>query len=293
MVAMKRRRYSLHLSYVGTNYRGWQRQPDVMTVQEVVEEALGSIFKKEMIIYGCGRTDAGVHASQYFAHFEIDQKWSFDLLFILNKVLPNDISIHDIIPCEGTGDHARHDATARSYQYFFHTKKIAHLSECSSLYLNMKRNAVNGTGTSTQLDYKSMNEAVRLIPGYTDFISFCNSPSAHPSTDCDIKSVSFSRNQDATQFCFEITANRFLRGMIRNIVAWILLVGSGDRTIGDFERALKHELGGGQNQSQKPKAASPQGLYLSQVVYSFMDVKPDFDPKSVMLVAHGDTWIEE
>jgi len=303
-----KRRYSLHLSYVGTNYRGWQRQPDVMTVQEVVENALGSIFKKEITIYGCGRTDAGVHASQYFAHFEVEQKWSFDLLFILNKVLPNDISIHDIIPCKGTGDHARYNATSRTYQYFFHTKKIAHLSACSSLHsMNMGRRNENGTGTGTssRLDYKSMNEAVRLIPAYTDFISFCNSPSAHPSTDCDIKSVSFSRNQDATQFCFEITANRFLRGMIRNIVAWILLVGSGDRTVGDFERALslKHELelggegGSGQNHnhshSQKPKAAPPQGLYLSQVVYPFMDVTPDFDPKSVMLVAQGDTWIEE
>lgn len=259
MVANKKR-YSLHLSYVGTNYRGWQRQPDVMTVQEVVEKALGSIFKKEMTIYGCGRTDAGVHASQYFAHFEVDQKWSFDLLFILNKVLPNDISIHDIIPCKGTGDHARHNATARSYQYFFHTKKIAHLSECSSLYLNsMKRNGNgNGTCSTPQLDYKSMNEAVRLIPAYTDFISFCNSPSAHPSTDCDIKSVSLSRNQDATQFCFEITANRFLRGMIRNIVAWILLVGSGDRTVGDFERALRHELGGGRINPRNQKLLLPK-----------------------------------
>ena len=132
----------------------------------------------------------------------------------------------------------------------------------------MGRNA----GISTQLD---CNEGVCLISAYTGFISFCNSPSAYPSTYCDIKqSVSFSRNQDATQFCFEITANCFLvHGVISwNIVAWIHLIGSSNQTVGDFERALlKHdEVGGG------------------QVVYPFMDVQPDFDPKSVMLVAQGD-----
>lgn len=275
-----KKRYSLHLSYIGTAYRGWQRQPDVMTVQECIETALSKILKRPHIINGCGRTDAGVHASQYFAHFDTEQEWDLDLLFILNKILPEDISIHDIIPCTGIGDHTRYHAIRRSYKYFIHTQKIAHLSQSSTLVQTRGRNG-------TLLDFKTMQMAAAMIPDYKDFIAFCKSPSAHKSTDCKIQSVSLSRNKTGTQFCFEIAANRFLRGMVRSIVARIILVGSGDLSLESFERALKNELGG-----ELPTAAPPQGLYLSQVVYPFMDVKPVLDLKAVMLVTPGDAWIE-
>jgi tRNA pseudouridine38-40 synthase len=256
------KRYFLHLSYVGTRYRGWQRQPEVASVQEVIEDALSKIFKEEITIYGCGRTDAGVHASQYFAQFQTEQTWNFDLLFRLNKVLPDDISIHDIIPVS-MKKHARFLATERSYQYFIHTKKVAHLSTISTLYDQLP------------LDFNKMQAAANLIPSYTDFLAFCKTPDAHPSTLCEIKSVSFTKNKDATQFCFEITANRFLRGMIRNLMAKIISVGNGEISPADFEALLKNEA----PEEQLPIAAAPQGLYLSRVVYGFLDVDPAFDRK--------------
>ncbi len=268
------KRYFLHLSYVGTNYRGWQRQPEVKSVQETIETALSKIFKEELTIYGCGRTDAGVHASQYFAQFQTKQEWDFDLVFRMNKVLPDDISIHEIIPCKLT-DHARYHATERSYQYFIHTKKMAHLSMRSTLH------------QETELDFDKMKAAADLIPQYSDFLAFCKTPDAHPSTICKLSNANLLRNSDNTQFCLEITADRFLRGMIRNLMARILLGGSGEIPLEEFEKALKNEL----EEDQLPISAPPQGLYLSRVVYPFMDVQPVFDPKSVMLVQEKDSWI--
>jgi tRNA pseudouridine38-40 synthase len=267
------KRFFLHLSYDGTRYRGWQRQVGVLSIQEVIETAISKIFKEEITVYGCGRTDALVHASQYFAHFETQQTLDFDLLFRLNKVLPDDISIHDIIPVSAT-DHARFHATERSYQYFFHTKKMAHLSNRSTLY------------TAEKLDYTRMKSAIDLLPNYTDFMAFCKTPDAHPSTLCQIKSVAFSQNADGTQFCFEITANRFLRGMIRNIMARVIMVGNGEMSLEEFEKVLKNE----HSDDQLPIAAPPQGLYLSRIVYPFLETEPVFDPKSAILMKKGDTW---
>ncbi len=256
------KRFFLHLSYDGTRYRGWQRQTGVLSVQEIIESAISKIFKEEITVYGCGRTDALVHASQYFAQFETQQTWDFDLLFRLNKVLPDDISIHDIIPV-GETDHARFHATERRYQYFLHTKKMAHLATRSALYMQ------------EPLDFDRMKAAVELLPNYSDFIGFCKTPDAHPSTLCAIKKVSFSSNSDQTQFCFEITANRFLRGMIRNIMARVILVGNGELSLEDFEKVLKNE----HSDDQLPIAAPPQGLYLSKIVYPFLRLEPVFDAR--------------
>lgn len=270
------KRYFLHLSYVGTRYRGWQRQPEVASIQEVIEKTLSKIFKTEMTIYGCGRTDAGVHASQYFAQFQTEKDWDFDLIFRMNKVLPDDISIHEVIPCKRT-DHARYHAVERSYQYFIHTKKIAQLSMRSTLH------------QETELDFTKMKAAVDLISQYSDFKAFCKTPDAHPSTICKLSNAEIFTNQDQTQFCFEITANRFLRGMIRNLMARIILIGSGEINISEFEDALKNEL----DEDQLPISAPPQGLYLSKIVYPFMEIEPVFDPKSMMLVKRNDSWSEQ
>lgn len=255
-------RFFLHLSYVGTRYRGWQRQAGVITIQEILETSLSKILKEEITVYGCGRTDALVHASQYFAHFETRQTWDFDLLFRLNKVLPDDISIHHILPV-GETQHARFHATERSYHYFLHTQKMAHLATSSALYDQLP------------LDFNKMKSAVERLPHYTDFRSFCKSPDAHPSTICQLKSVAFSQNADGTQFCFEITANRFLRGMIRNIMARVILVGNGEMTLEEFENVLKNE----HSDDQLPIAAPPQGLYLSRIVYPFLRLEPVFDAR--------------
>ncbi|MGJ8660737.1 MAG: tRNA pseudouridine(38-40) synthase TruA [Bacteroidota bacterium] len=269
------KRFFLHLSYDGTKYRGWQSQTGVTSVQEIVERELSKVLKKETSIMGCGRTDARVHASQYFAHFKSDFDDEFDLIFRLNKNLPDDISIHELIPVTGK-NHARYHANSRTYNYFLHTKKVAHLATHSTLYQKEK------------LDFPLMKEAVHLIPKYNDFAAFCKTPAVVDSTECSIQKVGFYTNKDQTQFCFEISANRFLRGMIRNLMARIIQVGNGEISIGEFEEYLSLK-----RNEQLPIAAHPQGLYLSKIVYPFLDIEPVVDPKSVILTKKDDCWMDQ
>src|SRR6187549_1956414 len=127
-------RYFFHIGYNGFQYRGWQRQPNIPNIQEVLENAISKILKVETTIMGCGRTDSQVHASQFFFHLDVMEPWDFDLLFRLNKVLPSDIAIFEIIPM-ADNQHARFDANLRTYDYFIHTYKDPFLSQLSSLYL--------------------------------------------------------------------------------------------------------------------------------------------------------------
>jgi len=268
------KRFFLHLSYDGTKYRGWQTQAGVASVQEVLERELSKVLKTPTSLFGCGRTDARVHASQYFAHFKSSFEGEFDLIFRLNKNLPDDISVHEIIPVT-IKNHARYHAIERTYNYFLHTKKIAHLSNLSTLY------------QKEILDFNKMKEAVGLIPNYTDFAAFCKTPAVHESTVCLVKSVKFSSNQNSTQFCFEITANRFIRGMIRNLMARIIQVGNGEITISEFKDYLSLK-----RVAQLPIAAHPQGLYLTKIVYPFLDARPFYEPKGTMLATTSGIWSE-
>ena len=125
--------YFLHIAYDGSQYRGWQYQPDVTSVQEVIEEKMKKIFKKNITVFGCGRTDAEVHASQYILHIELSEPLDFDLKFRLNKNLPDDISVYDVLPMQDD-QHARYDAISRSYDYYIHLYKDPLLSKYSSYY---------------------------------------------------------------------------------------------------------------------------------------------------------------
>ena len=126
-------RYFFHCAYKGGSYHGWQRQPDVLGVQQVLEETLSKVLKRRIICLGCGRTDAGVHASQYFFHIDVTESLPADLVFILNKMLPDDISIFDIIAVPST-HHAQFGATARTYDYLIHQTKDPFLQEISAQY---------------------------------------------------------------------------------------------------------------------------------------------------------------
>ena len=154
-------RYFFHIAYHGTRYSGWQKHPRALSVQEVLETAMGKILKQPVAIVGCGRTDAHVHASQYFFHTDIEKEWDFDLFFRLNKILPDDIAIFDIIPMQGQ-PHARFDAVKRSYDYFIHTYKDPFLNKFSSLY------------PLYDLDFEKMKAAVALLPLYNDYRGFAN-----------------------------------------------------------------------------------------------------------------------
>lgn len=249
-------RYFFHIGYNGTNYRGWQRHPYGVNVQQTIEDALQKILKLPAAIVGCGRTDAQVHASQFFFHLDVDHTWEFDLLFRLNKVLPPDIAIFDIIPMEGM-PHARYDAVQRSYDYFIHTYKDPFLSSTSSLYL------------ARHLNLEAMKAATALLPLYNDYRFLCLTPADHDSTICQVSSARWHSNKNGDRWRFQISANRYLSRMIRIIVGKLLLVATGALSVDEFESYLALQ--------SAPKAltpAYPQGLYLSKVTYPYLDLPP-------------------
>ncbi|MCX2740914.1 tRNA pseudouridine synthase A [Pontibacter anaerobius] len=257
-------RYFFHIGYNGGNYRGWQRHPYSLGVQEVLEDALRKILKAPVAITGCGRTDAGVHASQFFFHLDVAQPWEFDMLFRLNKVLPPDIAVFDIIPMEGL-PHARFDAIQRSYDYFIHTYKNPFLSNVSSLYL------------VKNLNLDAMKAATALLPLYTDYKNLCLTPAEQDSTICYISSAHWLGDKTGDRLRFQISANRYLSRMIRIIVGQLLKVGMGTLSIHEFESYLTTEKG--------PKhltPAHPQGLYLSKVTYPYLNLAPRFTSSAIL-----------
>jgi tRNA pseudouridine38-40 synthase len=247
-------RYFIHLGYDGSNYSGWQRQPNSRTVQEVIEQILFKIFKKEVIVYGCGRTDAGVHASQYVLHINLDEAPKFDLKFRLNKNLPNDISIFEIIEVT-QNQHSRYHAVARTYDYFIHLKKDPVLFRHSSFYEDLV------------LDFSLMKKVAALILKTKDFKPLCKRPDLYKNTLCQIKKCEFFFNEDQGRLRFSITSNRFLRGMVRYCVFFLLEVGCGKMTLDEFEQILNQE-----NPLVKKRPAYPNGLFLSKVEYPFLEL---------------------
>ncbi len=249
-------RYFFHIGYLGTNYRGWQRQTKAVNAQEVVETALSQIFKKEIVITGCGRTDAGVHASQFFFHVDLMKSWDFDLLFRINKVLPDDIAVFEILPFEGE-PHARFDAVSRTYDYFIHTYKDPFLHSLSSYY------------PEKNLDLDKMRTAASLLLRYNDYATFCKSPASYRTTICHVTAANLFVDPSGDRLRFSISANRFLSKMVRVIVGKLLSIGRGELTLDMFESylATKQSLG-------EIEPAYPQGLYLSRVTYPFLDIAP-------------------
>lgn len=247
-------RYFVHIGYHGTNYSGWQIHPGVLNVQEVLQNALSKILKTPIAIFGCGRTDAQVHASQFFFHMDVDKEWKFDLLFRLNKLLPADIAIFDIISMEGL-PHARFDAMQRTYDYFIHNYKDPFLSKFSSFY------------AYKNLDIVQMKAAVALLPLYNDYRGFCKSPDRNEHTICNITSASLHISAGEDKIRFQISANRFLSKMVRIIVGRLLEIGQGKLRVDEFEHYLI-------NKATPPiiTPAYPQGLYLSKITYPYLDI---------------------
>ncbi len=247
-------RYFFHIAYHGAHYGGWQKQPGMLNVQGVLETALSRLLKIPVEIIGCGRTDALVHASQFFFHADIDKEWDFDLFFRLNKILPDDIAVFDIIPMQGL-PHARFDAIQRSYDYFIHNYKDPFLSGFSSLY------------PETNLDLDKMKAAVALLPLYTDYRAFCKSPDRVDHTLCYVTSAALFVDATGDRLRFHISANRFLSRMIRIIMGRLLEIGRGEMSVDEFEYYL--------SKKETPKIiipAHPQGLYLSKVTYPYLDI---------------------
>lgn len=247
-------RYFLHIAYNGNNYRGWQKLPGIISVQQVIETTLSQVLNEAVSIVGCGRTDAQVHASQFFFHFDIDRELDFDLMFRLNKCLPHDITVYDVMLMEGLA-HARFDAIQRSYDYYIHIQKDPYLVGLSSYY------------PLENPDLEKMNEAVGLLINYDDYGCFCKSPLKYEHTICHVSKAQLFSNADHTRLRFHISSNRFLAGMIRIIVGKLLEIGNGELSVADFEQYLKTKV--------TPKTIIPvyaQGLYLSRVTYPYLDL---------------------
>ncbi len=249
-------RYFFHIAYQGTHFRGWQWQSNVSSVQELIELRLAQAIKLEKItIIGCGRTDAGVHANQYFFHADI-KTIPDDLKHRLNKLLPKSIVIYEIIPIKEK-IHARFDATLRQYDFFAHTSKDPFLFGLSSLFETKK------------LNLEKMKKAVEIIGMQENFRAFCKSPDKHNTTICRIYSVKLFIDKSGKKIRFQITANRFLKGMIRILMQKILEIGSGTFTLEAFDNCFASNTA-----AKKTKSALPDGLYLSKVEYSSLKREP-------------------
>lgn len=247
-------RYFLHIAYKGTKYHGWQRQVSTsQTVQQVLEDTISRMMNTPIHCHGCGRTDTGVHASQFFANIDINKEWDFDFVFRLNKMLPHDIAVFDIIPVDEKAN-AQYDAIKRRYNYYIHRTKTPFLEESSTLNLD-------------QLDIEKMQNACSLFEKYKDYRSFCKQPDIYKNTLCDVSQAILLINEKGDGLNFQITANRFLRGMVRLIVGNLLELGKGKLSVDELESYLAVF-----NKAQFYNAAYPQGLYLSKITYPYLDL---------------------
>lgn len=245
-------RYFLTLSYRGTHYAGWQVQPNAPSVQATLEAALSTILREKIDITGCGRTDAGVHARYYVAHFDSDTILPPTFLNGLNSLLPNDIAVYEIKPVSPEA-HARFDAFERSYEYVVSLRKDPFSTETAWFYPLYSR-----------LDFEKMQEVAALLPNYTDFFPFCKSDSGLEHYGCALKTAHWKQGAEEHQWIFHVTANRFLRGMVRLIVGACVLVGRGQLQVADVKKALDE-----QKPLKKSLSVPPQGLFLTDVKYPF------------------------
>lgn len=241
-------RYFAKLSFKGTRYFGWQIQPGHITVQEVLETTFSTFFRQRVAMTGAGRTDTGVHASRYVAHFEagnLPDELS-DLVFKLNRFLPGDISIHSIIPVHPDA-HARFSAISRTYQYFITRVKDPFCSDTAYLCL-------------WPLDVESMNQAASLLLNNHDFTSFSK---LHSDVKSNICKVEYARWEQAdNKLVFTITADRFLRNMVRAVAGTLLEVGKGKLSVPDFEEIILKK-----NRNVAGTSAPALGLILTEVKY--------------------------
>lgn len=240
-------RFMIQLSYNGTGFHGWQRQNNAPSVQQEIEEKLSTILRRETTILGCGRTDTGVHASQYFAHFEVEKDVDCkDLAHKLNSMLPVGIAVQNVQPIANDG-HARFSATTRSYEYRITKVKDPFLTEQAYRF-------------SLPLNLDLMNKACAMMLGEKDFGCFCKANADNHTNLCNVSKASWTENEQ--MIVFKISANRFLRNMVRAIVGTMLEIGQGRMTLDDFQKVLDSK-----DRTFAGPSVPPHGLYLTAVEY--------------------------
>ena len=242
-------RYFIQFSYSGKNYFGYQIQPNQISVQEVLEKALSIMLREEIKITGAGRTDTGVHAKKMFAHFDTKNEIAHNLAYQLNSYLPADIAIKKIFSVKDDF-HARFDATFRTYEYYISLEKSTFTQDSS--WQIWKR----------QLDVNRMNEACKILFEYEDFTSFSKLHTDNRTNNCKIYKAFWE--QDGAELKFTISADRFLRNMVRAIVGTMVEIGNGKMEPEDLHAVIRDK-----NRSSAGTSAPPQGLFLVDIGYDF------------------------
>lgn len=245
-------RFFLQLAYDGKPYRGWQRQPDAPSVQEEIERALRIILHKpDVHVVGCGRTDTGVHATDYYLHFDAPSDHVVDerLVYSLNSMLPDSIAIKRVLPVADDA-HARFSASERGYVYLILRRKDAFLAD--------RAHVLHPT-----LDVDAMNAACKFLIGKQDFTSFCKAGTDVKTMICDIRLAEWEHT--ANGYRFRIRADRFLRNMVRAIVGTCIRIGRGQAPPENMAEVIA-----AQDRSMAGKSAPARGLYLEHITYPFI-----------------------
>lgn len=243
-------RYFIELSYCGTHYNGWQQQSNTdKTVQKILNDVLSVTLRHSVTLTGCGRTDTGVHAKQFYAHFDSNTlaRQPFDFwIHKWNSMLPDDIAIHQILPVKETA-HARYSAISRTYQYFIHQKKDPFLFPYSWYF-------------HQPLNHNLIQNALNILSKHNDFACFTKHAEEYENTECIIYHAKWE--VQAHQIVFTISANRFLRNMIRALTGTLIWLGTGKISLNDFEKIMLSK-----KRTNAGFSAPPQGLHLTQIVY--------------------------
>ncbi len=241
-------RYFLECAYLGERYSGWQRQPNADSVQAMLESALSTLLGVKTPLTAAGRTDAGVHARMMPAHFDSEAPLDAgELAHRLNRFLPQDLAVSRIVPVRDSA-HARFDALTRTYEYWLITRRDPFL-ESRAHYLYGK------------LDFGRMNEAARFLLGRRDFECFSKTNTDVKTFYCDLKEAKWQRESEH-HWVFHITADRFLRNMVRAVVGTLLEVGQGKREASWMKEVLESR-----NRGKAGASVPAKGLYLTRVTY--------------------------
>lgn len=241
-------RYFIYLSYDGTAYHGWQIQPNAISVQSEIERCLSTVLRQPTPIVGAGRTDAGVHARLMAAHFNSSEELDCQqLTYRLNRILPPDIAIYRI---ERVADdlHARFSATSRTYHYYIHTQKSPFCRQYSLF-------------THYNLDFGKMNEAAQHLLTVKDFASFCKTGSDVKTTFCDVRVAKWVETSPG-EWYFEITADRFLRNMVRAVVGTLVDVGRGRLSLDEFKKVVDSH-----KRTEARESMPAHALFLENITY--------------------------
>lgn len=242
-------RYFITFSYQGSSYHGWQRQPDTSSVQQTLEEALKLFLKEDVSLVGAGRTDTGVHAKVMVAHFDTQQSFEIEeLIYRLNAYLDESIAILSIVEVKADA-HARFDATSRSYEYWVVQQKNPFLAQ-AAYYI------------THPLDVNRMNEAAALMLEHKDFECFSKSNTDVYTYLCDVTRAEWVF--EGERLVFHVSANRFLRNMVRAIVGTLLEVGKGKMSIDEFKAVLDSK-----DRRNAGPSVPAKGLYLTTIQYPY------------------------